>query len=166
MPLDRAPRYRILLILAVTLLLFQTNGFAQTTSSTVFARYEEALKHFQARNYDSATIILKNILQEEHNNLSARFLLGKVHLARGDGASAQKELLLARTAGADRNLIAEPLARAFLLQGNYHAVFDEVPISVRPKLIKSQLWIVRGETEIKRGNLDAANTSSFRLPKT
>lgn len=41
---------------------------------------------------ETAVIQLKNVLRVEPKNADARFLLGKMHIERGDWASAQKEL--------------------------------------------------------------------------
>src|SRR4051812_46041147 len=55
-----------------------------------------AQEHVANREYTSAIIELKNVLQKEPNNVQARYLLGIAFLENGDFNSAQTELSKAK----------------------------------------------------------------------
>lgn len=75
----------------------------------------------------AAIIELKNTLQLNPEHTEARRLLGEIHLAEGDGASAEKELRRALQLGAPKNVILPKLAQALILQREFQKVLDEVP---------------------------------------
>lgn len=80
-----------------------------------------------ARGEDRAAVIhLKNLLQQEPGNAAARRMLGELHLAQGDFASAEKELRRALALGQPRGQLLPLLVRAMLAQGAYQAVLDEL----------------------------------------
>lgn len=80
-----------------------------------------------ARGEDRAAVIqLKNLLQREPGHGAARRLLGEMHLAQGDPASAEKELRRALSLGQPRAALLPLLVRALLQQGAYQGVLDEL----------------------------------------
>jgi len=82
------------------------------TSQTYIAQAETLLTDKQ---YSSAVIALKNAIQLDMKNAKARFLLGRLYLASGDGYSAEKELERALKLKYDANKVLPLLARAYML---------------------------------------------------
>ena len=80
-------------------------------------RVERARGAMDSGEIRTAIIELKNALQAEPNNGSARLLLGQAYARAGDGASAQKELGRARELGVSEADLQPWLAKAQLLQG-------------------------------------------------
>lgn len=113
-------------------------------SADVSAYYEDALVRFSEDDFRGAAIQLKNALQEIPEHLPSRILLGRAHLAVGEGAAAEKELRLARFSGADPSLILVPLGRAFLLQQKYRDVIAQIVPGQRDPAIDSEILQIRG----------------------
>lgn len=65
---------------------------AKTANDLSYEYYEDALRLFGLKDYRAALIQLKNALQQDHRNLSARVLLGKTYLRLGDGTAAERQL--------------------------------------------------------------------------
>ena len=78
--------------------------------------YENAVKRYNAQDYDGAIIQLKNALQQDSKMISAMILMGEVYVAAGQGAAAETALKEAEKAGADHSLVVQPMGRALLLQ--------------------------------------------------
>lgn len=75
-------------------------------------------KSFIAKNdYGAASIQLKNALSKNPESGEARYLLGKVLLAQGDGTAAIVELRKAQDAKFSDDLVLPELARALLATG-------------------------------------------------
>ena len=88
--------------------------------------YEDALVRFHDGDYPGALIQLKNVLQENPTNLSARILLGRTQLLLGAPADAEKELESAIRMGADDELTIGYLAQAYLQQHRYKEVLAKI----------------------------------------
>ena len=88
------------------------------------AHVQRARQYMQQDKHKAAIIELKNALQKNPDNRSARLLLGREYLLHGDGASAEKELRKAVDLGAGEEARLG-LARAMLLAGRYQALIDE-----------------------------------------
>jgi putative PEP-CTERM system TPR-repeat lipoprotein len=97
-------------------------------SRTVDEYIHDAQVHHAAGDLPTAVIDLKNALQLDPRNTSARILLGRLYLEVSDAKSAEAELLHARQTGADRVMIAKLLAKAQLLQGKPNAVLKETEL--------------------------------------
>jgi tetratricopeptide (TPR) repeat protein len=74
---------------------------SQTPQQKVDALQTAASEHIAAGKYDAAVIELKNAVQILPDAADLRLELGQLHIALGDGASAQKELDRASTLGLD-----------------------------------------------------------------
>ncbi|MGD8940857.1 MAG: PEP-CTERM system TPR-repeat protein PrsT, partial [Gammaproteobacteria bacterium] len=85
---------------------------------------ERAKNHQDQHQYRAAIIELKNALQVNPKNITARELLGEIYVDVGDGQSGEKELVKAVDLGADDVGVKIYLARALLLQGKYKDVID------------------------------------------
>ena len=96
-------------------------GFA----ATAYADYmSDAQKYYQSRDYPSAVIELKNLLQEDAKHAQARLLLGRTYLAQGNYAAAEKELRTAESLGVSPKVTTLPIANALLKQGKMEEVLE------------------------------------------
>ena len=100
-------------------ILLGLGGRLVVAASGVETYVEEARSYLDQGKVKEAVIQLKNALQQDPKHRQARFLLGQAYLRSGDGASAEKELQQARELGLARQEWLVPLARAYLLQGQY-----------------------------------------------
>jgi len=121
---------------------------AKTANDRSYEYYEDALRLFSIQDYRAALIQLKNALQQDHRNLSARVLLGKTYLRLGDGAAAERQLTFARSTGADDTLILVPYGRSLLLQGKHRKLLEEILPANRPPDIESEIRFLRGQAHL------------------
>ncbi|MFT7005562.1 MAG: putative PEP-CTERM system TPR-repeat lipoprotein [Colwellia sp.] len=91
------------------------------TSQTHIAQAEKLLMEKQN---SSAIIALKNAIKLDVKNAKARFLLGRLYLASGDGYSAEKELERALELKYDANKTLPLLARAYMLNESDEDIFS------------------------------------------
>jgi putative PEP-CTERM system TPR-repeat lipoprotein len=86
----------------------------------------ESAKEFIAKkDYKAATIQLRNALQQQPENGQARLLLGRVMLATGDYANAEKELRKALEYRVSPDVVYPELLKAMLRQGDPKKVVTE-----------------------------------------
>ncbi|MDD9916417.1 MAG: hypothetical protein OXT01_17335, partial [Rhodospirillaceae bacterium] len=71
------------LLFLVSLVLPGEAALAKEAENPSGGLYEEALKRFESEDYRGAIIQLKNVLQANQENLPARILIGRAHLALG-----------------------------------------------------------------------------------
>jgi len=135
-----------------------TAGAATTATNTErsAAFYESALRLFNNDDYRGAVIQLRNALQRDDNNLAARLLLGRAHLRLGDGEGAEKQLKAALNSGADRAVVAVPLGRAYMLQGKYKLLLDEIRAGTGQPDIEVEILFLRGQAHFERHDLTQA----------
>jgi len=93
--------------------------FAQTSE-----HYEKALQSYYLEQYSDTFIHLKNSLKDNPENLSAKILLGKVYVHQGLADAAIHQLNEANKLGADFNLYADTLAKAYMQNKDYIKVID------------------------------------------
>ena len=106
---------------------------------------EQALEQRSAGQFDAAIGSLKELLQEQPENVSARGLLGQIHLLKGDALSASKELERARSLGDDTEQVRRLLVNAWLMQGDTERILEEVPEDFQPSTDEEiDLLISRG----------------------
>jgi putative PEP-CTERM system TPR-repeat lipoprotein len=117
-----------------------------------------ARAQLDAGNIPAGIIELKNALQKEPKNLTARVLLGQSYLDMFDASDAETDLLRARDGGADPLVLAKPLAQAELLLGKFDKAVaaSEFPPGASPSL-KASLYSVRGLAYLAQGKAAAAN---------
>jgi putative PEP-CTERM system TPR-repeat lipoprotein len=108
---DRSPR--LVLLLACSLLCAACSG---PTPDVLLADARAAIAAGELR---TAGIHLKNLLQREPDNVTARAMLGEVSLGTGDFAAAEENLRRALTLGADPAALQLPLARALVAQRRF-----------------------------------------------
>jgi putative PEP-CTERM system TPR-repeat lipoprotein len=92
---------------------FNGSAFAQVDD------YESALKSYNQGNVDTAYIHVRNALQENPDNLSAKILMAEILIKLKSYNLAKIELLEAIEQGADINLLIDPLGKSVLFQGEF-----------------------------------------------
>jgi len=151
--------------LLLLLLLTDLSGgaLAARADSAISADHlERAARHFHRGELAAAVIELKNVLQSDPGNLSARILLGRVNLRQGLAASAEKELSIALNLGGDRDEIIGDLGNALLLQRKYDDLLaltasDELLVEVPVDVL-----VLRGRAQLELGALDDAGYTFAR----
>lgn len=102
-------------------------------------------------------IELKNAIQKNPDNTEARWLLGRIYVKTGEGASAEKELKRAIKSGLPRYVVLISLAQAMLLQKQYDAVLDEIQVLEKLEDVdKAEIYAIRGEAYIGKAIWDKA----------
>ncbi len=119
------------------------------STSDAAGYYEDALVRFKKLDYQGAIVQLRNVLQKDPNNLAARILLGRAHLRVGAAAAAEKELELARKAGADEELIFDALAKSYLLQRKFRELLDKITSGNREQVIEAQVLNARASANFE-----------------
>jgi putative PEP-CTERM system TPR-repeat lipoprotein len=105
----------------------------------------------------TAMIHLKKALQQNSRHPEARWLLGRLHVAVGQGAAAEKELRRAAELGIPRQEIAVPLARALRLQGAPQRLLETVQVDQRwPAAVRAEVLAQRGEAHLALGHWERA----------
>ena len=135
------------------------------------SRMNSAKQSLESRDYRSAMIELKSVLQENPENKEARLLLGELYIPLGDGVSAQKELQRVQQPGIIEPKLSISLARAFLLQNKFD---DALKWSTLPEGSSSQdqskAASIQGDVYIRQGNKQEARRlyklSSVVLPQS
>lgn len=124
------------------------------------ARINKAGELYNEGNIQAAIIELKNALQDDPDNVAGRFMLGKIYVDIGDGASGEKELLLARDLGMELGSFLRPLGRAWLQQGQFNRVLDEIEHNpdASPSIQETQL-LMRGYALFELGRFEEARSS-------
>jgi putative PEP-CTERM system TPR-repeat lipoprotein len=124
-------------------LLAATMAMAGSVSGSTQAirYYEDAVNRFNAGDSKGASIQLRNSLQRDPTQLSARVLLGQVQLDLGNPMEAEKVLLTAAQLGADPNLIALPLAKAQNILGKHKTVVETLHPTKHPVSLRADLWV-------------------------
>ena len=106
-------------LITVTLLVALTACSRGDSAEEHIAR---ATQFIADSEYKSATIELKNALQQDNQSAEARWLLGRVYLDSGDVLSAEKELQRALRLGWSQSDVLPALAESLLAQGKYTEV--------------------------------------------
>jgi putative PEP-CTERM system TPR-repeat lipoprotein len=102
-------------------------------------------------DYRTAQIQLKSALQQDGNNVRARWLLGELSLATEDGAAAEKEIRRAGELGVGNDAVIPALAQALLLQGKVEAVLElEPPASLSPRA-RGEVLAAQGVAQLAKG---------------
>lgn len=92
------------------------------------ALVEQAKSAQTKGDLNAAAIHLKSAIQADEKNSEARLLLGKLHLARDEYASAEKELSRARSLGQKPEITNPLIARALLGLHEFQRLVDELPL--------------------------------------
>lgn len=144
----------ILLGLAITLVA----ACGLTTSDA--QRIEAAQQSMHDANYRAAEVHLKNVLDNDPDNLQTRLMLAEVHLGLNDLLAAEKELQRAVDLGAETAQTRRLQLRILAARGSYAELFTALE-SDRSGLSDIDVLRFRGEALLGTGNGHAAE-ENFR----
>lgn len=106
----------------------------------------------------AATIELKNALRINQSNFEARLLLGKIYVSLGAGAAAEKELIQAKTLGANETTWILALAEAYLIQRKASKIIKDITLTANTnKDDIPHIHAFRGEAYLLLNNKLAAD---------
>jgi len=117
----------------------------------------DARKALASNETRTAEIHLKNLIQQQPDNVEGRQLLGEVLLVRGDPAGAEFNLRRALDLGADPKAIQLSLVRALVTEAKYADALRQITVGPAP-LGQDRLATLslQGEAERGLGDYDKA----------
>jgi len=121
---------------------------------------QQARDEWRDGRLKAAAILVEDYLQRRPADADARLLLARIDLDLWQGRAAENELTRAGRAGAEREVLLKPLARALLLQGEPQRVLDEIPVGSGDPGRQAALTALRGEAQRRLGQSRDA-TASF-----
>jgi len=125
---------------------------------------EAALAKSQAerekRNFQSAAIILKSVLQKEPDHAEARYVLGLIHADVGDYKSAEGELRRARELKFDPARVIPAHGKALLMIGSFKEVLDQARVEAQfTDRVQAEILALRGHALMGLGRRGEAAES-------
>jgi putative PEP-CTERM system TPR-repeat lipoprotein len=132
--------------LSMVLLTNPSSLFAATSAADEYV--EDAQKYIKKGDTNAAVIQLKNALQKDPNNVTARKMLGEIYLRVGNGPAAAKELSAAIRRGAKDKDTQILLARAYLLMGKFDDVLKTIPDDVSDPKIRLSVLLARARAHL------------------
>ena len=152
----RPQRSRALaLCFAAVILLPSIAGCDQTKTANEYIKSARA--NYAAGDISSAIASLKNALQQDPKNVSARVLLAQFYLDLPDPIGAEAALWRAKQDGADDNLVAKPLARVQLLLGKPQLVLQTTELSSdAPSQLRASMLALKAEAYLNLGRAPEA----------
>ena len=110
-------------VLVIGIAPFAHSAITEDESAGMF---EDAQSRFNNGDYQGAIIQLKNVLQQNSDDMAARLLLGRAYLHTGDAVAAEEEIKRAQFGLTDPSRFLLPLGKAYFLQRKYDELLDEV----------------------------------------
>ena len=133
-------------------------GCDEQGGTTAAEHLQMARDHLVAGKPRASVIEIKNALQVDPENADARLMLGEVYLDLNDPLSAEKELLRAQDFGIAQERVKVPLGQAWLMQGEFQKVLDEVGIdSETAPADRADILVLRGNASQGLGELADAS---------
>jgi putative PEP-CTERM system TPR-repeat lipoprotein len=114
---------------------------------------DSARTHIDKGELSTASIELKNLLQENGENVKAHALLAEVHLSAGNYASAEKEIQRANELGATDDDTLPILAKALLAQGAVAELNALSAAELMSNEAKSQLFAAQALGKLQQLNM-------------
>ena len=144
----------ILVILCVVL---GARPVSAVNNTEISKQYFEKAQEFVASGDDQSAIIeLKNALQTDPDHIPSRLLLGKIYVRVKNGLSAEKELIKVQERGIDAEQVIVPLARAYLLQGKFREVLDNITDQGFSPEVRADIFLSRGQAHLGIGETEQA----------
>lgn len=147
----RAGAVAVVLAIAVTLLA-AASAMAAPNREQSNEFFSQAKTLIEKGDIAGAVIQLKNSLQNDPDNVAARYLLGEIYVRQGNGPSAEKELRKARATGLDEPKVIVLLGQAYLLQGKFQTVLDEIKSGNHDPAIEGEILLIRGDAYLGLGD--------------
>lgn len=153
MPLHRK---RMSLPVIVIASAFALGACGQSLSPDDYIR--KATTHISERAFSAASIELNNVLQQDPNNLEARWMMAQVALQLGDGTKAERDARRAIDLGTPRTEALPVLARALLLQEDATRLLTETSILPQDAstAVQATLLGLRGKALLIQGDVEGA----------
>ncbi|NKB21345.1 MAG: PEP-CTERM system TPR-repeat protein PrsT [Alphaproteobacteria bacterium] len=126
---------------------------------------EDAQQYLDKGDINAAVIQLKNALQQDPNNVSARKLLGEIYLQVGNGPAAEKELKAAQQRGAKGKDLQIQIARAYMLQRKFDKVLKELKYDVTDPKDRLLVLLARGQAYLGINELEDAERTFTEAEK-
>lgn len=120
------------------------------------ADLEKAQAFFEQGDFRSAQIELKGILQADPTQVAARELLGRLYLAVGNGAAAEKEFRSAVESGAEPSATRFEIIEAMLLQGKFPEVLEHLDGEAEDDAARARQLALRGRALFGLKKIDEA----------
>ena len=125
--------------------------------------YQRGATAFEQGDLRTARVLLLNALQADPENVDARIMQARVHLAFGDGVAAESELARARESGVPAEQLAHLLAHARLLQNDPAAAIQQAEAAAPDHQayaarMRGRALMALGETSEALAELDRALT--------
>ena len=140
-------------------LLLAASSLASASPEKAAKFYEDALRRYELGDLDSATIQLKNTIQEDRKMLAAHLLLGKVLLAKGQFGAAQVAFEEALKQGISRSEVVISLGQLYLVTGERKKLLEEITLNGMPQSIHADILTLRGAAYAGLGNTVQASKS-------
>ncbi len=146
------------LALGAALLVLSIAGCGESLTDAEYVQRAE--RHIERGETRAAIIELKNALQQNPGNGSARVMLGRLYVEIGQGADAEKEFERAHAAGLAGPEVFLNRLRALLLQGKYQQVLDSSsgPEGLTGEQL-AELTALRGNAFVGLGDIDEARSA-------
>lgn len=127
------------------------------------AALKEAAASMESRDYRTATIRVRNVLQIEPDNAEAHLLRGRIAVALGDYQTAVTEIGRARELGASQILTALDLAEAFLHHADHASALKTLDAVALELGDRPSYWQLRAEALLQIGSVDDAALALERV---
>jgi putative PEP-CTERM system TPR-repeat lipoprotein len=141
--------------LTLSLLLFLFSPVSVSIAGTA-GQYEQALRYFNQKNYDAAYVELKNLLQNDPENLAGILLLGRLYLANRQFHIAIVQFKDVLAMGGDIEHVLQPMGKSLLAVRQYEEALelgDGVHLS---RAVTVQRHLLRAEAHAGLGKSDLA----------
>jgi len=147
---------KCLLVVLVLLLLLLTGCSNDLTNSE---RREKAQQHISKKEYRTAIIELKNVLQNDATDNQARMALAEVYITTHQAPSAEKEIRKIESPNRESERAVSILAEALVMQGDFNGFAEKIKIeeSFSPET-KEKLYLMRAKMYAAQGDIKRAES--------
>lgn len=151
---------RLRSLACVALMAIALAGCNRFDFSSPAEHFAKAQARMAAKDWKTAEIELKSVLQKEPRNTQARLLLAETYLELRRGQNAEVELGRAEQAGASPETTMVLRARSYLLQQQFDRIVKEIPPTmVDDESHTADLMQVRGDALAALGRWNEADAS-------
>ncbi|MBP7614769.1 MAG: XrtA/PEP-CTERM system TPR-repeat protein PrsT [Thauera sp.] len=146
-------------VAAATLSAFLLAGCGETPEQMLAS----AKTYIENKDFDAASIQLKNALQANGNMAEARFLLGRINARQGNVAGAVKEFQRAQELGYARDEVARELAPALLKAGELDKLLTEyADPRIDDPAVRAVVLVALGDAHLMKRDVDKAHSAYER----
>ncbi len=132
---------------------------ALTSQKSAQGYLADAQVQVEKGELSAALIQLRNAVQKEPANATARYQLAVVSLRAGDPVSAEKEAKVALERGFSEDLVLPVLAAAYLDQGKFQILLETIPEGSRSRETEGEIRTQRGMAFLGLRDIAAAERS-------